>query len=127
MTAAMADHPNTSTAAASAARQQSLEDALALQRQGKHELAMQRYVAILAADQHKLDALFQVAGIARRAGQHAEGIKVIERALAVGPPQARMHNLMGQAHLRINRDEDALEAFGRAIACEPGFADAYGN
>ena len=34
---------------------------------------------------------------------------------------------MGQAHLRLNQDEDALASFDRAIACEPGFADAHGN
>ena len=74
-----------------------------------------------------VDALYYVALIAIQEGQFAEGLKVIARAFAVGPPQARLHNLKGQAHLRQNQDEDALQGFGRAIECEPAFADAYGN
>jgi tetratricopeptide (TPR) repeat protein len=58
---------------------------------------------------------------------HDEGIKVIHRALEVGSETGRLLNLLGQAHLRLNQDEEALSAFGRAIACEPSFADAYGN
>jgi tetratricopeptide (TPR) repeat protein len=121
------DRSAPTTQAAQDAKQQAIAEALALQRQGKRELAMQRYVGILADDPQNLDALFNVAVIALQEGQMAEGVKVIERALAVGPPQGRLHNLMGQACLRMNRDEDALAAFERAIACEPGFADAYGN
>ena len=104
-----------------------LQEALALHRQGKHELAMQRYVAILQRDPNHADALYYVAVLALQEGQIAEGIKVIGRALDVGQPQARFHNLRGQAHLRQNQDQDALIAFGRAIETDPAFADAYGN
>ena len=45
----------------------------------------------------------------------------------MGKPQARIYNLLGQAHLRQNQDADALAAFGRAIETDPAFADAYGN
>src|SRR5689334_816700 len=127
MTAAMTGPSTPTTQAAQDEKRTAIEEALALQRQGKRELAMQRYVAILADDPKNIDVLFNVAVIALQSGQSAEGIKVIERALAIGPPQARLHNLMGQACLRMNRDEDALAAFERAIACDPGFADAYGN
>lgn len=109
------------------AAQQALQEALALHRQGKRDLAMQRYVAILQDDPENIDALYYVAVLALQEGQIAEGIKVIERALTVGPPQGRLFNLLGQAHLRLNQDDAALESFDRAIACEPGFADAYGN
>ena len=46
---------NTPTAAGS--KQQAIQEALALHREGKHELAMQRYVAILQQDPGNLDAL----------------------------------------------------------------------
>src|SRR5215208_7006467 len=104
-----------------------VQEALALHRQGKHELAMQRYVAILQREPNNVDALYYVAVLALQEGQIAEGIKVIGRALAVGEPQARFHNLLGQAHLRQNQDAEALTAFGRAIDADPSFADAYGN
>jgi tetratricopeptide (TPR) repeat protein len=107
--------------------QQAIQEALALHREGKLELAMQRYIAVLERDPKNLDALYYVAVLALQEGQIAEGIKVLLRALDFGPPQARLHNLLGQAYLRLNQDDDALASFDRAIACEPGFADAYGN
>lgn len=107
--------------------QQAIQEALALHRQGKHELAMQRYVAVLEQDPANADALYYVAVLALQEGQIAEGIRVIGRALEAGPPQARLYNLLGQAQLRQNQDEAALEAFGRAIELDPGFADAWGN
>ena len=104
-----------------------LQEALALHRAGKHELAMQRYVAILQKEPANTDVLYYVAVLAIQEGQIDEGIKVINRALAVGKPQARIYNLLGQAHLRQNRDADAVAAFGKAIETDPAFADAYGN
>ena len=104
-----------------------LQEALALHRAGKHELAMQRYVTILQKEPANTDVLYYVAMMAIQEGQIAEGIKVINRALAVGKPQARIYNLLGQAHLRQNRDADAVAAFGKAIETDPAFADAHGN
>jgi len=104
-----------------------LQEALALHRAGKHDLAMQRYVAILERDPNNADALYYIAVLALQQGQIEEGIKVIRRGLEVGPERGRLHNLHGQAHLRLNQDQEALAAFDRAIACEPTFADAYGN
>ena len=70
-----------------------LAEALALHREGKHELAMQRYVSILQQNPNDTDALYYVAVLAIQENQLAEGIKVIGRALEVGPPQARLFNL----------------------------------
>src|SRR3954464_1895718 len=84
------------------------QQALALHRQGKHDLAMQRYVAILQREPNNVDALYYVAVLAPQEGQTDEGIKVLGRALDVGKPQARLYNLLGQAHLRKNQDGDAL-------------------
>ena len=62
-------------------RPKPLQEALALHRQGKHELAMQRYVAILQQNPSNVDALYYVAMLAIQQEQIAEGLKVIERAL----------------------------------------------
>ncbi|MEA2980978.1 MAG: hypothetical protein QOF09_2801 [Alphaproteobacteria bacterium] len=107
--------------------QPAIQEALALHREGKHELAMERYVAILQQNPGNVDALYYVAMLALQQGQIAEGLRVIQRAIDLSPSQARLHNLKGQAHLRLNEDGDALQSFGRAIAADPGFADAYGN
>ena len=105
----------------------SLQEALELHRKGEHEEAMKRYVALPQRNPGNVDALYYVAMIAIQQEQFAEGIKVIERALALTPRQARLHNLKGQAQLRMNEDDAAMQSFGRAIEAEPGFADAYGN
>lgn len=104
-----------------------LQEALALHRAGKHDLAMQRYVALLQKDPGNVDVLYYVAVVAIQEGQLAEGVKVIRRALDVGKPQARLYNLLGQVHLRQNQDEEALKAFGQAIETDPAFPDAHGN
>jgi tetratricopeptide (TPR) repeat protein len=109
------------------ASEQPLQEALALHRQGQHELAMQRYVAILQQHPGNVDALYYVAMIAIQQEQFGEGLKVLARAIALNPSDARLHNLKGQAHLRLNQDGDALKSFGRAIEADPTFADAYGN
>ena len=44
------------TSPAAGGKQQAIQEALALHREGKHELAMQRYVAILQQDPGNLDA-----------------------------------------------------------------------
>ena len=88
---------------------------------------MQRYVAILQQNPNNIDALYYVAVLALQQGQFAEGLKVILRALDVGPPQARLHNLKGQAHLRQQPGRGRAASFGRAIETDPAFADAYGN
>ena len=103
-----------------------LQEALALHREGKHELAMKGYVAILQQNPGNVDALYYIAVLAIQQGQVAEGLKVLQRAIDLGP-QARLHNLKGQAHLRQNQDDDALASFGRAIEIDPEFPDAYGN
>ena len=104
-----------------------LDAAVALHREGKHELAMQRYVAILQQEPRNADALYYVAVLAVQQQQYDEGLRVIARALEVGAPQARLFNLKGQVHLRRNEDADALEAFSRAIEADASFVDAYGN
>ena len=103
-----------------------LQEALALHREGKHELAMKGYVAILQQNPGNVDALYYIAVLAIQQGQVAEGLKVLQRAIDLGP-QARLHNLKGQVHLRQNQDDDALASFGRAIEIDPEFPDAYGN
>ena len=64
------------TPPAAGGKQQAIQEALALHREGKHELAMQRYVAILQQDPGNLDALYYVAMIALQQGQIEEGLPI---------------------------------------------------
>ena len=104
-----------------------LQEALALHRQGKLSLAMERYVKVLQGDPKNADALYYVAVVAAQEEQFAEAVKLAQRALAFGPPQARVHNLLGQTYLRLGQAQEALESYDRALALQPDFADAHGN
>jgi tetratricopeptide (TPR) repeat protein len=107
--------------------QTALQEALALYREGKHELAMKGYVAVLQQNPGNIDALYYIAVLVIQQGQIAEGLKVLQRAIDLAPPEARLHNLKGQAHLRQNERDNALKSFSRAIEIDPAFPDAYGN
>ena len=56
---------------------------------------------------------FYVAMLAIQQNQFDEGFKVIQRAARVSPKDARLHNLKGQAHLRQNEDDEALDRQSR--------------
>ena len=112
--------PAPGTPGARGPRRRPLQEALALHRAGQ---ARPRHAALRGdpgarPEQHRRALLRRDDGL--QEGQIAEGIKVIDRALEVGPAAGADHNLLGQAHLRQNRDDDAVAAFGRAIETEPG-------
>jgi tetratricopeptide (TPR) repeat protein len=94
---------------------------------GNLRAAMEGYMKILTREPTNADALYYVAVVAAQEGQHAESIKLAQRALSFGPPQARLHNLLGQSHFRLGQVREALDQYNRAIALQPDFADAFGN
>ena len=96
-------------------------------RQGDIAQAMERYVEVLRNDPKNADALYYIAVVACQDGQFKEGADLARRALAVGPPQARMHNLLGQALYRLGERLEAIKNFDQAIALDEKLADAHGN
>ena len=106
---------------------QLLQQGLFHHRQGDLAQAMERYVEVLRADPQNPDALYYVAVVACQEGQYRQGIDLARRAIDFGPPQARVHNLLGQALYREGERLEALKNFDRAIALDANFADAHGN
>ncbi len=104
-----------------------LQQGLFHHRQGQLEQAMERYVEVLQSDPENADALYYVAVVACQGGEYEEGIKLARRAISIGPPQARLHNLLGQALYRQGERLEAIKNYDRAIALDPNFADAHGN
>ena len=76
-------------------------------RQGDLAQAMERCVEVLRNDPKHPDALYYVAVVACQEGQYQQGIELARRAVEFGPPQARVHNLLGQA---LYREGQRLEA-----------------
>jgi tetratricopeptide (TPR) repeat protein len=104
-----------------------LQQGLFHHRQGQLEQALERYVEVLKGDPKNADALYYVAVVACQGGEYAEGIKLARRAISLGPPTARLHNLLGQALYREGDRLEAIKNFDTAIALDPNLADAHGN
>jgi protein O-GlcNAc transferase len=104
-----------------------LQQGLFHHRQGQLDLAMQRYVDVLQGDPTNADALYYVAVVACEDGQYQQGVDLAKRAIEVGKPQARVHNLMGQAYDRLGQKLEAIKAYDAALALDPNFAAAHGN
>src|SRR5450759_2883480 len=106
---------------------QLLQQGLFHHRQGDIALAMERYVEVLQRDPQNDDALYYVAMVACQDGQFQQGAELARRAIVVGPLQARLHNLLGQALYRLGQPLEAVKNFDQAIALDANFADAHGN
>ena len=104
-----------------------LQQGLFHHRQGQLALAMERYVEVLQRDPTNADALYYVAVVACEDGQYQQGVDLAKRAIAVGKPQARVHNLMGQAYDRLRQPLEAIKAYDQALVIDPNFASAHGN
>ncbi|MCP4900520.1 MAG: tetratricopeptide repeat protein [bacterium] len=60
-------------------------------------------------------------------GMYPEALKKFETADKHQPGNPTNHNMIGLCHLRLNRPEDALAAFDRAMNLVPSFTDARNN
>jgi len=106
---------------------QLLQQGLFHHRQGQLDMAMDRYMEVLRNDPQNADALYYVAVVACQEQQFVQGIALAQRALKNGPPQARVHNLLGKALERQGDHLEAVKNFDAAIALDPNFAEAHGN
>ena len=104
-----------------------LQQGLFHHRQGELALAMDRYSDVLRNDPRNADALYYVAVVACQEGQYKEGAALARRAIENGPPQARAHNLLGQAHDRLGEPLEAIKNYDEALRLDPNFAEAHGN
>ena len=107
--------------------EQLLQQGLFHHRQGEIARAMDHYTQVLRNDPTNTEALYYVALVACQEGQFQQGIDLAKRALSLGEPQARMHNLIGKAHERLKQFTEAARAYDAAIAVDPNFAEAHGN
>ena len=107
--------------------EQLLKQGLFHHRQGEIAQAMDHYTQILRNDPTNVEALYYVALVACQEGQFQQGIDLAKRALSLGQPQARLHNLIGKAHERLKQFAEAARAYDAAIAVDPNFAEAHGN
>jgi protein O-GlcNAc transferase len=104
-----------------------LQQGLFHHKRGELAQAMDRYTDVLRIDPQHADALYYVAVVACQEGQYSQGAELAKRAIANGPPQARVHNLLGQAHDRLDQPLEAIKQYDEALRLDPNLAEAHGN
>jgi tetratricopeptide (TPR) repeat protein len=98
-----------------------------LHRRGEIEDARDSYT--LAAHYAPRSALapFHLGLLELEQGRLTAAFSALEQALALGGAGARVHNALGAAHSKARDFESAVLQFRRAVALEPGFAEAHSN
>jgi Tfp pilus assembly protein PilF len=83
---------------------------------GKAEAAFRK---VLSKDGRQFDALHMLALINAQRGNHAEGIRLISRALAVNPGVAEAHVNLGRMQAETGDYQAAAESYRRALSLNP--------
>ena len=98
---------------------------LALLMQGKEALpALKKTVQLLPND---AEALSNLAGCLRDAGQLEEAAAISRRAIQLKPHYAEAYNNLGAALKDLGQYDEAVASYSRAIALKPAFAAAHNN
>lgn len=103
------------------------EIAQAHHQRGDLELAAQHYRATLVKMPGHFAALNMLGVVALQCNDVANGIDLIQKAIALQPNRSGAHLNLGNAMRLLKRPADALACYDRAIALHPDFADAHSN
>jgi tetratricopeptide (TPR) repeat protein len=103
---------------------QALQEAVALQQQGRLREAEKIYTRVLKALPDQFDALNLLGTIKAQRGQAGEAYRLITAALKVNPSAPDAWVNLGIVLHALKRDQEALESFDKALALKPGDADA---
>src|SRR5712691_9537646 len=101
-----------------------LQDALALRRAGKLSEAAELYGEVLRSEPKHFEALHALGILHYQGGRLEEAERLIREASRVNPNAAYNHACLLQ---RLNRWEEALASFDRALATRPGYLEALVN
>src|SRR5580700_5744947 len=94
----------------------SIQEALALHRQGRLEEAGKIYDAVLAADPHDFDALHLGGVLRHQQGRSVEALRLVAAALKAQPGSADALTNYGVILDALKRHQEALERFDRVLA-----------
>lgn len=115
------------TGQASATIGRLLQAGFGQQQKGQLDQARALYAQVLEIDRRNFDAL-QLSGLcALQAGDSAEALRLLDRALAIRQDVASVFSHRGVALRRLGMAERALADFSRAIARDPNSADGHYN
>lgn len=104
-----------------------LPRAIAFHQGGKLDEAEAIYLQILALDANQPDALHYLGVIAHARGDYVVSTELIARAMLMRPNDAFAHCNMGNALLGLQRLDDALASYDRALQLAPDLVLALYN
>lgn len=107
--------------------QERFAEAVAAHGRGRLDLAEPIYRDILLRSPDHPDALHLLGLVAHQRGDQAEAVRLVERALRVGPAKAAYANSLGLALLAQGKVAEAEAAFARATVLDPALAEAHNN
>ena len=96
-----------------------LDDAWRLHRAGEHEKAERLYRDVIRADPLNFEAHHRLAFLHGQRGQWEQAQIVMGRAIELNPRAADAHFLRGSALQKLERHEEAMACFDRALALHP--------
>jgi tetratricopeptide (TPR) repeat protein len=104
-----------------------LDEGVALQRQGKLADAEKIYTRILKTLPDQFDALQLLAEIKMQSGKAGEAFRLMTAAVKARPDIADAHVHLGHVLRALKRDADALASYDKALALAPHDVDALGS
>ncbi len=104
-----------------------LQHAAALHSQGQLGQAEKLYRAILAEVPAHFDAMHLLGVIALQTGHAQAAVELIGKATAINRKHPAAHLHMGNALLELQRNDEALASYERALKLKPDYAEALGN
>lgn len=107
--------------------QKAVEEATTYHRRGRLAEAEALYRQVLANDPRQFDALHMLGVIAHQTGKHEEAVQLIIRALQRNPADAAAHCNLGTAYRALNRLDEAVGSYEKAIELKSDYSLARRN
>jgi tetratricopeptide (TPR) repeat protein len=104
-----------------------LKDAFALHSQGKFAEAERAYAELLRRQPGNFQALHLYGVLALQRGQTERGIELLRQSLKLEPRQPLAHRDLGNALQQLQRFEEALASYDKALTLKSDLADAHNN
>ena len=107
--------------------QAKFSEGLALQRKGLLMRAEEIYKQVLLLQPRHFEALYMLGMLAGQAGNSAQAVEWIDKAIEVNPNYASAYSNRGNALKDLKQNLAAIDSYDKAIAIKPDHVDAYCN
>lgn len=104
-----------------------LQQALTLHRQGELDSAHQIYSELLKQNPEDADVIYLISLVALQINKHIDAINILVHAIQQNDTEPRYLFAMGYISQDLGWDEQAQNAYEKAIVLKPDFSEAFSN